>query len=76
MICDSVLRILYNIIKHFKKKLNVYLKNSMLSQYCAMHNVAMEYYHIENGFIRRNPEGKHKETYPEGASDKVLPLKT
>jgi hypothetical protein len=48
----------------------------MLSQYCAMHNVAMEYYHIENGFIRRNPEGKHKETYPEGASDKVLPLKT
>ena len=47
-------------------------KNSMLSQYCAMHNIAMEYYHIENGFIRRNPEGKYKEAYPEGIERIVI----
>ena len=47
-------------------------KDSMISQYCVMNHIAMEYYHIEKGFIRRNPEGKYREDYPRGIERLVI----
>lgn len=47
-------------------------KDSMLSQYCAMNHIAMEYYRVEDGFIRRNPDGKYRETYPQGIERLVI----
>ena len=41
-------------------------KDSMLSRYCAMNHIVMEYYHVEDGLIRRNPDGKYQESYPQG----------
>lgn len=47
-------------------------KDSMLARYCAMNDIAMEYYHVEKGFIKHNPEGKYRETYPQGIERLVI----
>lgn len=47
-------------------------KDSMISQYCAMNHIAMEYYHVEKGFIKRNPDGKYMEDYPRGIERLVI----
>ena len=47
-------------------------KDSMISQYCAMNHIAMEYYHVEKGFIQRNPDGKYMEYYPRGIERLVI----
>ena len=45
----------------------------MLARYCAMNNdIAMEYYHVEKGFIKRNPAGKYQENYPRGIEHLVI----
>ena len=50
-------------------------KDSMLSRYCAMNGIAMEYYHVEGErirLIRRNPKGEYRETYPKGIERLVI----
>ena len=47
-------------------------KDSMLARYCAMNDIAMEYYHVEKGFIKHNPEGKYQESYPQGIERLVI----
>ena len=45
---------------------------SMLHKYCLLNDIHMEYYHINNGLITRNPDGKFEETYPEGMERLVI----
>ena len=37
-----------------------------------MNHIAMEYYHVEKGFIQRNPDGKYMEYYPRGIERLVI----
>ena len=46
--------------------------DSMLHKYCAMNRIGMEYYHIYDCHILRNPGGKYIETYPEGIENLVI----
>ena len=45
---------------------------SMLHNYCAMNHIAMDYYHIDDGRMIRNPDGKYVETYPKGIENLVI----
>lgn len=47
-------------------------EGSMLHNYCAMNHIAMEYYHIDDGRMIRNPGGKYVETYPRGIENLVI----
>jgi len=47
-------------------------RDSMLARYCAMNDIAMVYYHVEKGYIKRNPEGTYQETYPRGIERLVI----
>lgn len=40
--------------------------DSMLHKYCALNRIGMEYYHIIDRRIMRNPGGRFIETYPDG----------
>ena len=45
---------------------------SMLQKYCLLNDIDMEYYHISDGLITKNPDGKYKETYPDGMERLVI----
>lgn len=45
---------------------------SMLHKYCLLNDINMEYYHIDDGRITRNPNGEFKETYPDGIERLVI----
>lgn len=45
---------------------------SMLRKYCLLNDIGMEYCHIADGYIRENPGGEYKETYPEGMERLVI----
>lgn len=45
---------------------------SMLHNYCAMNHIDMEYYHIDDGRMIRNPNGNYVETYPKGIENLVI----
>ena len=45
---------------------------SMLHKYCLLNDINMEYYHISDGCITKNPDGKFKETYPDGMERLVI----
>jgi hypothetical protein len=47
-------------------------KDSMLARYCAMNDIAMEYYHVEKGFIKHNPGGGYQANYPRGIERLVI----
>ena len=46
--------------------------DSMLHKYCAMNHIDMEYYHIDDRRMIRNPGGKYIETYPKGIENLVI----
>ena len=47
-------------------------QGSMLHKYCLLNEINMEYYHISDGRITKNPDGRFKETYPDGMERLVI----
>ena len=47
-------------------------RNSMLHKYCLLNHIDMEYYHVQEGRILKNPDGNYVETYPEGIERLVI----
>ena len=46
--------------------------NSMLHKYCVLNHIGMEYYHVVEDRILKNPDGRYIETYPEGIGRLVI----
>ena len=47
-------------------------QGSMLHKYCLLNGIDMEYYHILDRHITKNPDGKYEETYPDGMERLVI----